>query len=77
MTGTVFTVLAVGEIQGAVIDRVRRLVHGFRKRRMRMNRALNVFRRCIEFEREHGLGNQLARHRADDVHTEDLVVVFR
>ena len=44
-----------------------------RQRRMGVADARDVLAAGLELHRHHGLGDQLAGHRADDVHAEDLV----
>src|SRR5580765_1351479 len=56
------------------VCRVRRLAHRLRHRRVRVDGADELFDRALGPEREHGLGHELRRARADDVHAEDLVV---
>src|SRR5258705_41227 len=55
---------------------VRGLAHGFRHRRVRMNRANELFDRALETQGERRLGDQLRRAGADHVNAEDLVVLL-
>ena len=71
------TCSAVERIDGALVGRERGFVQRFGQRRVRVDRALQVFAARRVLHRQHRFGDQLARHRADDVHAEDLVVVLR
>ena len=44
---------------------------------MRVHGALQIFGAAAKFHRQHGLGDQLAGHRTDDVHAQYLVAGFR
>ena len=55
---------------------VRRLAHRLRHRRVRVDRADQLFDRALEPQRQRRLGDELGRARADHVHAEDLVVLL-
>ena len=68
---------AIDVVQRFLVSGQRRLVNRLGEARMCVNRALQVLGARGELERQHGCGNQLAGHRADDVHAEDLIIVRR
>ena len=57
------------EIQRALVHRERSFFGGFAKGRMGVADACNVFTAGAKLHRHHALGNQLACHRANHVHT--------
>ena len=67
----------VDVVDGALVGGQRRFVQRFGQRRMRMDRALQVFAAGGIFHRQHRFGDQLAGQRPDDVHAQDLVVILR
>ena len=54
---------------------VRGFAHRLRHRRVRVDRADQLFDRALEPHGERGLGDELGRARADHVDAEDLVVL--
>src|SRR5664280_1979440 len=57
------------------VDSLRRLMHGFRQSRMRVDRADHLLGRRFEPEEGAALRDELGGMRADDVDAEDLVVL--
>src|SRR5206468_954307 len=68
--------LESSDVNGVAQRQLGRLVHHFAQGRVRMNRARDLFGGGLELERDAGLGEQLGRVRADDVHAEHLVVLL-
>ena len=67
--------LAVEGIDRPLVGGQRSLVHGLGQRGMRVHRALQILAAGVVFQRQHGLGQQLAGHGADDVHAQHAVAV--
>ena len=62
-------------VQRAAVDRERGFLQRLAHRRVRMAGARDVLGRRAELERDHGLGDQIAGHRAQDVHAEHAVAL--
>ena len=55
---------------------VRRLGHGFRQRRVRVDGPRQLLDRALQAERDGGLGHELRGARPDHVHPENLIVLL-